>query len=119
MTIGTSRSADGELPRLSGRLAEDQDVPQTDRSGDVPRDDLAPVAAGEHPDLDLGRLARHPRAADQLDHLGGGALLLDHRPLPRRAAHFFRLANVWASSSRSALASPGSTTAMLAADFER
>src|SRR3990172_10775250 len=76
--IGISLHA--QLPRLARRLPQHEDVPHLDRAAHVPCDDPALVLPVEDAHLDLRRLARHPRAADDLDDLGGDVLvLLRHR----------------------------------------
>ena len=62
-------SPHSELPGLSGCLTEHENVSHPDRAHDVPGDDPSLVAALEYTDLDLGGLAGHTRAADDLNDL--------------------------------------------------
>src|SRR5713226_1512490 len=61
-------SPDRELACFACGLAEHEHVPDLDAALHVPRDDAAFVSAIEDAHLDLDRFARHPRAADDLDH---------------------------------------------------
>src|SRR6267143_4156593 len=76
-------SPDRKFPGLTRGLAEHEDVSDLDASFDVPRDDATLVPAVEDADLDLDGLARHPRAADDLDHFRGDAVLFGHACLTR------------------------------------
>src|SRR6266508_5233739 len=71
-------SPDRELAGLSGRLPQHEDVAELDGPFDVPRDAAALVAAVEHADFDLRRLAGHPRPADDLADLCGDSVLVRH-----------------------------------------
>src|SRR5581483_11219096 len=72
----TMISTHPELLGFAGRLAQHQDVAHLDGAHGVARDDAALVAPVEDADLHLGGFAGHPRAADDLDDLGGDALLV-------------------------------------------
>lgn len=75
------RSPHAQLARFARGLAQHEHVAELDAPLHVPRDDAALVTPVQDAHLDLGRLARHPRAADDLDHFCGDAVLIGHRCL--------------------------------------
>src|SRR6266704_1105778 len=84
-------SPDRQFAGLAGGLPQHEGVADLDGPLDVPRDNAALVAAVEHADLDLRRLAGHPRPAHDLDDFCGDAVLVRHVPfLFADDRHFFR-----------------------------
>src|SRR5439155_2527966 len=117
--VDHSISPHPELLGLARRLAEHEDVAHLDGAHRVPRDDAALVAAVEHADLDLRGLARHARAADDLDHFGGDArfgVFFRHLTSP---AYLRRAATASAISPMICWPRPASTMATLAVGTSR
>src|SRR5207247_6482106 len=105
---------DRQLAGLARGLAQHEHIADLDAALHVARDDAALVATVEAPDLDLDRLSRHPRPADDLDDLRGNAVIVRHvlsLAYPRNR-HFF-IARIFAeTSSMTGFALPGSRMAI-------